>query len=122
MNADNEPTLYFPNGFDDYIAENAKDRGVLYRAVVRLPGGSRVQVGFYDAIRLAQDLRIDHRYVALPGMIVIPSVTLEYMEKAVKELFLRGYFDSLAPLPDGKDFRAVRSLPGDVDRDERTHQ
>ena len=109
MNAENEPALCFPHGFDEHIAEDCESKGVLYHAVVRLPGGNRVQVGFYNPIRLRGDLKVDRRCcIALPGMIVVPRVTLECMEKAVKELFRDGYFDSLAPLPDGQDFRIPR--------------
>ena len=60
------------------------------------------QVFFYDPIRLAQDLETDARFgepfIAKPGLIVIPSVTLEYMEKAVKILYKKGYFNTLVPI------------------------
>jgi hypothetical protein len=105
MKAEDQPTLSFPNGFDDCIAAETEDKGVLYRAVVSLPGGKRVQVGFYDPVTLAQAVKSGRSFVALPGMIVVPRVTVEWMTKAVEELFLTGYFESLAPLPDGRDFR-----------------
>jgi hypothetical protein len=105
MKAEGEPTLCFPSGFDDCIAAETQDKGVLYRAVVYLPGGKRVQVGFYDPVTLAQVVKRRRGFVALPGMIVVPRVTVEWMNRAVKELFLSGYFESLAPLPDGRDFR-----------------
>jgi len=92
--------LHFPNGFDDCTAWEAEQEGVYYSAVVRLPNGDRVQVGFYDPVRLAQDLEEDQCCVALPGMIVIPSVTLACMQKAIAQLHQEGYFDSLARLPD----------------------
>ncbi len=113
MRAKDGPDLYFPHGFDEYAASCAKDGGVFYHAVVRLPGGVRVQVGFYDAGRLAQDLEDGRCCVALPGMIVVPRVTLKCMKNAVSHLFLASYFDSLAPLPDGMDFRPVRSARRD---------
>jgi hypothetical protein len=105
MKTEDEPTLHFPKGFDDCVAAEAQDKGTLYHAVVHLPGGKRVQVGFYDPVTLAQQVKRRRSFVALPGMIVVPKVTLEWMNKAVKELFLQRYFESLAPLPDGKDFR-----------------
>jgi hypothetical protein len=113
MRTDDGPDLFFPHGFDEYAADCAKDRGVFYHAVVRLPGGVRVQVGFYDPIRLVQDLEDGRCCVALPGMIVVPRVTLKCMKNAVSHLFLAGYFDSLAPLPEGTDFRPVRSVRRD---------
>jgi site-specific recombinase XerD len=35
--------------------------------------------------------------IAEPGLIVIPSVTLEYMQRAVQQLYAKRYFDSFAP-------------------------
>jgi hypothetical protein len=37
-------------------------------------------------------------FIAEPGLIVIPKVTLEYMEAAVRKLFDKGYFESLTPI------------------------
>jgi hypothetical protein len=110
MKAEDGPELYFPYGFGEYAADCAADGGVFYHAVVRLPGGARVQVGFYDPVRLTQDLEQTGCCVALPGMIVVPSVTLECMRIAVNHLFLEGYFESLAPLPDGADSRPSRGV------------
>jgi hypothetical protein len=64
---------------------------------VELPDGGRVDVFFYDSIRLAQDLESDtksgHPYVAEPGLIVVPEITLPYMEMAVEQLYRQGYFE-----------------------------
>ncbi len=98
MPQEDQPTLQFPNGFDAAIAWEAEQKGVYYQAVVRLPGGDRVQVGFYDPVRLAQDLGDNQCCIALPGMIIIPRVTLECMLRAVKQLYREKYFDSLARL------------------------
>ena len=62
---------------------------------------------FYDPIRLAQDLESEMQsgdaFIAEPGLIVIPRVTLAYMEAAVKKLFEKGYFNNLLPFKeDGK--------------------
>lgn len=98
-----EPTLEFPYGFDGQIAFEAEQRGVYYYAVVRLPNGDRVRVGFYDPERIAQDLEKSRgtkgSCVAIPGMIVIPRVTRDHMEGAIRELYRGDYFDDLARLP-----------------------
>jgi hypothetical protein len=103
MTQETEPTLHFPYGFDEQIAWEADLRGVYFYAVVQLPGGDRVRVGFYDPVRLSQDLASSHEqgesYVTLPGLIVIPAVTREYMEKAVRQLYKEDFFDYLARLP-----------------------
>src|SRR5258705_9349506 len=53
--------------------------------------GGRVDVFFYSPTRLAQDLEADtkagHPYVAEPGLVVVPEVTLPYMEAAVEQLY-----------------------------------
>ncbi len=107
-----EPTLFFPNGFDEAIAWEAEQKGVYYSAIVRLPDGDCVQVGFYDPMRIAQDLESDTCCVAIPGMIVIPTVTLDCMIKAVKQLYRESYFDTLARLPKGDCEKAERVPQG----------
>jgi hypothetical protein len=94
--------LSFPFGWDDRTAFDAKDRGVMDCVHVELPNGKKVQVGFYDPIRLAQDLDSSKAsgtsWIAIPGMIVIPEVTVELMQKAVDGLFHQGYFDHVVPI------------------------
>ena len=96
------PVLAFPLGFDERVAFETEQRGVCDVVLVGLPNGTRVQVGFYDPVRLAQNLasrqEAGEAWIALPGMIVIPSVTLKFMQRAVTELFQQGFFDVLRPI------------------------
>jgi hypothetical protein len=68
-------------------------------------------VFFYSPERLAQDLEMDtkagHPYIAEPGLIVIPEVTLAYMQVAVEQLYEQGYFEHFAHSgrPDGRGAR-----------------
>lgn len=111
------PTLEFPYGFDERIQFDAEQRGLYYLAIVRLPGGERVQVGFYDPLRIAQDLEREGRRkgscVAIPGMIVIPNVTREYMESAVQELWRGEFFDHLMRLQPSEHSGADVDTGGD---------
>jgi hypothetical protein len=96
------PTLFFPYGFDERIAAESEQRGYFGQAIVELPNNARVKVCFYDPIRLTQDLEnaleSGEFCVAEPGLIVIPSVTLEHMQHAIEQLYSEGYFDSFVPL------------------------
>jgi len=97
MSDNEEPTLSFSYDFDERAAWDIEAKGWA-RAVVRLPGGRRVAVNFYDPVVVAQELERDEVCVGEPGMIVVPSVTLENMNRAVHQLYGEGYFDSLADL------------------------
>lgn len=93
--------LLFTEVFDQHLAFDVEQKGWCDIAFVELPDGSRVKVFFYDPIRLSQDLEnslLPEGYIAEPGMIVIPRVTREYMEKAVNRLFEQGFFSSFVPL------------------------
>jgi hypothetical protein len=96
------PTLSFTHGFDERVAFEAELKGYYANAVVQLPTGKSFKVCFYDPVRLAQDLERGQESgevcIAEPGLIVVPRVTLHYMERAVARLFKEGYFEYLTPL------------------------
>src|SRR5690349_18666760 len=97
MHALKRPKLIFKEEFDERLAFEMAQKGWCGIAMVELPEEARVDVFFYDPTRLAQDLQTDagagHAYVAEPGLIVIPEVTLPYMEAAVEQLYRQGYFE-----------------------------
>lgn len=98
-----QPKLVFTEAYDEHLAFEIEQKGWCGIGIVELPNGARIKLSFYDPVRLAQDLESDLSFgdvcVAEPGMVVIPKVTREYMEKAVSQLFKSGYFDHLVPLP-----------------------
>jgi hypothetical protein len=97
-----EPVLSFTCDFDDLTAWEVEQKGWFECAVVTLPGGLQVPVSFWDPVRLKQDLenalKGGNVCLAEPALIIVPSVTREYMERAVGELFRNGYFDRLLAL------------------------
>jgi hypothetical protein len=101
MNQASFPKLSFTQEFDESLADMVREKGWCGLGVVELPNGTRVDVFFYDPIRLASDLwsliKDGGACVAYPNMIVVPEVTREYMDAAVKELYNKGYFDSYKP-------------------------
>jgi hypothetical protein len=99
------PTLSFTYGFSDRDAFEAEERGYCGHVVVQLPTGAKFGVCFYDPVRLAQDLERAQESgdvcLAEPGLIVVPSVTLQFMERSVEQLFKGGFFNHLVPLAGG---------------------
>ena len=97
------PRLVFKYPFDEAAAYDAEARGYLAYAAVELDNGTRYPVVFYDPVRLQQDLEVEtgegRAFIAEPGMIVVPEVTLARMQDAIERLFQSGYFDSLRSEP-----------------------
>ena len=62
-------------------------------AVVKLSTGRRVAVVFYDVVRLSHDLKSVQESgevcIGEPGMIIIPTVTLNYRERAYRNSMAR---------------------------------
>jgi hypothetical protein len=96
------PTLRFLREFSDQEAFEAQGRGYLSHVLVQLGEGRLYPLFFYDAIRLQQDLEESAKhgrpFVADPGMIVLPEITLDAMKQAVEQLSGEGFFDHLTPL------------------------
>jgi len=90
------PKLIFKQQFDELLAFDVSQKGWCGIVMVELPEGGTVDVFFYSPTRLAQDLEADtkagHPYLAEPGLIVVPEVTLPHMEAAVEQLYRQGYF------------------------------
>lgn len=91
---------------------------------VELPGGSQYPVSFYTGASLKSDLEISGfdasdvvKYIAEPGLIIVPEITQVFIESAVNQLYRRGYFDHLRPI-------TGRLLVGDSDLriDQRTRE
>jgi hypothetical protein len=91
------PQLTFKEKFDERLAFEVSQKGWCGIAAVELPEGGKVDVFFYSPTRLAQDLEADskagHPFVAEPGLIVVPDVTLAHMEAAIEQLYRQGYFE-----------------------------
>jgi hypothetical protein len=94
-----EVELVFHVPFGERAAFETRDRGYLSHVSAKLPDGSVYPVFFYDAGRLAQDLEESAKhgrpYIADPGMIVVPEVTIEYMRQSVQMLARDGFFTYL---------------------------
>jgi hypothetical protein len=91
--------LVFVNDFDELAAHEAQSRGYLSHVSVKLDDAFEYPVFFYNPVRLQQDLeevtRLGRPFVADPGMIVIPEVTMEFMKAAVERLAEEGFFSHL---------------------------
>ena len=94
------PRLVFVHDVDDRDIAPFGYRGDV---VVELADGETFPVYFYepDAIREELDGRIKSgfgQFVAEPGLVVIPEITLAGMKSSVLELVEIGYFDHLRPV------------------------
>jgi hypothetical protein len=118
MTAVHFPRLVFKYPFDEAAAYEAEARGYLSYAVVELSNGTRYPVVFYDPVRLQQDLEVEigegRAFIAEPGMIVVPEVTLARMQDAIDRLFQNGFFDSLRSEPEQGRERSPEAGRGEV--------
>ncbi len=72
-------------------------------AVVELADGDTFPVYFYepDAVREELEARSKSgfgRFVAEPGLVIVPEITLVNMKSSVRELIEVGYFNHLRPV------------------------
>jgi hypothetical protein len=94
------PRLVFAHHVDD---RDIAPHGYRGDVVVELADGEAFPVYFYepDAVREELDGRIGAgfgRFVAEPGLVVIPEITLAGMKSSVLELIEVGYFAHLKPV------------------------
>ena len=91
--------LEFTHEFGEREEQEAEDRGYLNFSVAVLEDGKRIPIVFYDPVRLKQDLEEEIKFgkscIAEVGLIVVPSVSRENMQKAVNQLLQEGFFDEL---------------------------
>jgi hypothetical protein len=118
MVAVQSPRLVFRYPFDEAAAHDAEARGYLAYAAVELSDGIRYPVVFYDPVRLQQDLEVEvgegRAFIAEPGMIVVPEVTLARMQETVERLFQMGFFDSLKGEPSPEQDKCPQAGTGEV--------
>lgn len=95
------PLLSFPDGYDETLYEH-QQRGYLDNVTILLPNGQQFGVCFYEPVRLAGELEIRRKAgivcIAEVGLIVVPEITIEYMQEAVNWLYKEGYFNQFVPL------------------------
>jgi hypothetical protein len=96
-------TISFPDGYDGRLEFETPSKGYLRDVMVHLDDGSSYKLFFIDPIRLQQDLQADvangREHYAQPGMVVLPEVTTESIQKAVAGLLRESFFEQLKPLP-----------------------
>jgi hypothetical protein len=92
-------TVMFPDWYDARAEFETPSKGYLPEVEVRLENGVRYKLYFIDLVRLQQTLEDDvqagREYFAEPGMVVLPQVTTEAIQKAVVGLVEDGYFQRL---------------------------
>lgn len=90
-------TMHLPDGFDARSEFELPFRGYLPDVVVESADGNRYRLAFIDLARLEQTLEDNvstgRPYYVEPGLVVLPEVTLEAIEKAIHGLHEEGFFD-----------------------------
>jgi hypothetical protein len=98
--------LTFKYGWSEKDDEETPMKGYRSDGIVETSEGE-YPVYFIDPIRLQQDLEAETElgtpFLAEPGLIILPEVTREGMENAVKHLWEQGYFESLKSLKAKKE-------------------
>lgn len=90
--------LRFPPDFDDYAWE-VESKGWFDGADV-VWEGAVIRVTFYDPVRLAEEIDEEiaaSRTPAFRNLILVPTVTREAMERAVRALVETGEIDRFSP-------------------------
>lgn len=98
-----KPQIIWPEGFDERAAFEITLKGWL-SAQVELEDEDRYTVYFSDPVRLQQDLeenvKLGKPCLAEPGLIVLPEVTVEAIQGAVRFLWEQGFFANLKADPE----------------------
>ena len=93
--------LTFKYGWEEKDDEETLMKGYRSDGIVETSKGE-YRVYFIDPIRLQQDLEAETElgvpFLAEPGLIILPEITRERMENAVRQLWAQGYFESLKSL------------------------
>jgi hypothetical protein len=91
--------LILPQDFDARAEVEAEQRGLLDYAMVHFASGQTYSICFFTPSRIAVELTLireaGEACFAEPGLIVIPVITRNEMEKAVRFLASSGYFSNL---------------------------
>jgi hypothetical protein len=94
--------VVFPEWYDARAEFETPSKGYLPDVEVQLEDGSRYRLYFIDPVRLQQTLEEDaqagREYFAEPGMVVLPQVTTQAVQKAVPGLMEDGFFQYLKPV------------------------
>lgn len=104
------PKLTFKYGWEEKDDEETLMKGYRSDGIVQTLEGD-YPVYFIDPIRLQQDLEAETElgtpFLAEPGLIILPEITRENMENAVRQLWEQGYFNSLKSLETESKTRPV---------------
>ena len=96
--------LIYEHGFTEQDEVETPLRGYRSHVVAELENDSRYRLVFFDPVRLRQELEQEtasgHPFIGEPGLVILPEVTRENMERAAAALCVEGFFDHLKPVSD----------------------
>lgn len=94
--------LIFEGGYHPIDEHETPWRGYRSNVAVEMGDGTRYPITFYDPVRLKQTLDDEvssgSPFFTEPGLVVIPVVNLENMQRAAGTLCEQGFFSHMKPL------------------------
>lgn len=96
------PLVVYPDGFDEIVSEEMLVKGWIGPVEVWLDDTTGYHIYFTDIDCAKHDLtyavKQGHPCFTEPGLVILPSVTVEQVNKTVVYLQADGYFKHLMPL------------------------
>ena len=96
------PRLILPDHFDERARDEASQKEYISGALIELEKGKFYKAYFISPTRLRQDLEAESKlgrpYIAEPGLVVVPEVSIENIEHILGQLVSDGFFENLKPL------------------------
>src|SRR5258708_9802951 len=94
------PRLILREDFNERDAFEITQKG-WFSASIELEDGNRYIVNFYDPVRLKQELedyvKDGQPCFAEPNLIVVPEVTIDAIQEAVRFLWKTGFLENIKP-------------------------
>lgn len=89
--------IEYPIEWNDRDRFERTAKGWLDDVVVEIDNGQKHRLFFYDPIRLKQDpeeeIKLGKAAIVETGLIVVPEVTKENIERAIHQAIADGYFE-----------------------------
>src|SRR5690242_8918195 len=100
MSSTEYPRATWPKEFSEHDSLEMRAKGYINLRIAVAPGVSHT-LYFTDPVRLGQDvdaeLRQGYPCFDQPGLVIVPEVTVENIDKAVPYLWRSGFFSRLRP-------------------------
>ena len=113
--------LVLPIGLDGFTPGEIEMKSYFDRAVAEVDGRDYYPITFADPMGYGhEDIKRMEEYgrccETMATLVVIPAVTIPHMERAVEQLYARGYFEQFVPLTADEMHRGIAEGPWPPER------